>query len=219
MNYSLIISPWTNEFISVVSRARRELFISSPYVNTGGTRMLAEVIKEKARVRLTLLTSLTAQTVYDQVTEPHALRELYSAFGDVKISSLERLHAKVYIVDSTVGVITSANLTLGGLRSNFEYGVKITDEDTVSTIRHDMLRYYSLGNVLDSQILQRIEGKAQELHYLKVHTERTTRETALAQRIREKRAEIQLELLRNSLPSEHETTSCSYSRVASRYLR
>jgi phosphatidylserine/phosphatidylglycerophosphate/cardiolipin synthase-like enzyme len=44
-----------------------------------------------------------------------------------KISSLGKLHAKVYLIDDIGGIITSANLTGGGLITNFEYGVFIND--------------------------------------------------------------------------------------------
>ncbi len=92
--------------------------------------------------------------------------ELYRQFSQVKISSLGRLHAKVYLVDDEIGIITSANLTSGGLISNFEYGVLINNKDIVSTIKEDMSKYYSLGNILNENILKKLVMR--QINYTKI---------------------------------------------------
>jgi phosphatidylserine/phosphatidylglycerophosphate/cardiolipin synthase-like enzyme len=71
-------------------------------------------------------------------TDPSALHYLHDRFGQVRISSLGRLHAKVYLIDGRVDIITSANVTAGGLRANFEYGVRIDDRKAIAAIRKDM---------------------------------------------------------------------------------
>jgi len=55
------------------------------------------------------------------------------------------LHAKVFIFDGERAIVTSGNLTYGGLRANLEYGVRVTDSQTVGQIRRDLLDYASLG--------------------------------------------------------------------------
>ena len=49
----------------------------------------------------------------------NAVLRLWDKF-DLQLSSLSRLHAKVYIADSKAAFVTSANLTRGGLRENYE---------------------------------------------------------------------------------------------------
>jgi phosphatidylserine/phosphatidylglycerophosphate/cardiolipin synthase-like enzyme len=44
----------------------------------------------------------------------------------------------VYLIDGRVDIITSANVTAGGLRANFEYGVRIDDRKAIAAIRKDM---------------------------------------------------------------------------------
>jgi len=48
------------------------------------------------------------------------------ARSGTSVFSLPRLHAKVYVVDDRVALITSANATDGGLRNNWEFGVVIS---------------------------------------------------------------------------------------------
>ncbi len=61
---------------------------------------------------------------------------------------LPRLHAKVYVADSRRAIITSGNLTSGGLDLNYEYGVEITDVSTVNDIRRDIHDYAALGALI-----------------------------------------------------------------------
>lgn len=120
MKYNFLISPWKNDFIKFIGEVRSELFISSPFVNTEGVKILSDSILKKSEVTILLVTNLTTQNIINGITEPKALLELYKQFGQTKISSLGRLHAKVYLIDDKIGIITSANLTSGGLISNFD---------------------------------------------------------------------------------------------------
>jgi len=63
---------------------------------------------------------------------------------------LPRLHAKVYISDTTQAIITSGNLTAGGIYNNFEYGVSIGEQKTISDIKIDLLSYANLGATINS---------------------------------------------------------------------
>ncbi len=196
-DYRLLTSPWSSQFSDTLGRAGNELFISSPFVNAGGVRALAEAAEHRSRVNLTLLTSLTTQNIMSGATDPSALRVLYEQFGHVRISSLPRLHAKVYIVDQKIGIITSANLTSGGLRTNFEYGVRIDKAEIVAGIREDMNRYFSLGNVLTREVLSVIEEEANDLVRIRREAEKALRKYGLAARLGRVSAKIELELLQN----------------------
>jgi hypothetical protein len=78
-------------------------------------------------------------------TSPRALVEFSATFPSTHVRHLPGLHAKVYVADKQTAVITSANLTRGGLRQNYEYGTKITDPILVHQIRDDLVGYGALG--------------------------------------------------------------------------
>ncbi len=54
MEYKFISSPWKNEFIDTISTVREELFISSPFVNLDGVKILSNSIPRKTNIQLTL---------------------------------------------------------------------------------------------------------------------------------------------------------------------
>jgi hypothetical protein len=210
MEYIILKSPWKNEFIEAISKTKKELFISSPYVNIDGINILSDAIQTKSGVEISLVTNLTTQNIVNGLTEPRALLELYKRFKQVKISSLGRLHAKVYLIDNKIGIITSANLTSGGLVNNFEYGVLIEDKIVISTIKEDMLRYYSLGNVLDKDLLEKINEEYTRLYDIKNKTNEVINKTKLAELLKKSTEAIDLELLKNRI-KESKTINTIFS--------
>jgi phosphatidylserine/phosphatidylglycerophosphate/cardiolipin synthase-like enzyme len=155
MSYKFLSSPWKNDFINIISKANYELFVSSPFIDVEGVKILSNSIR-MPNVKMIILTNFTTKNIVNGFTEPADLLHLFNHFNKVNISSLGRLHAKIYLVDDEFGVITSSNLTNGGLIYNFEYGVLIDDKEIISSIKEDMLKYYSLGNVLDKNLLEKI---------------------------------------------------------------
>ncbi|MCA1626715.1 MAG: phospholipase D family protein [Acidobacteria bacterium] len=66
---------------------------------------------------------------------------------------LPRLHAKVYVADVNRAIITSGNLTAGGLALNYEYGIEISDQSVVEDIRRDITAYANLGASITTEQL------------------------------------------------------------------
>lgn len=210
MQYKFLLSPWKNEFIDAISKTRKELFMSSPFINIEGVKVLSDAIQIKTSIEISLVTNLTTQNIINGVTEPAALLELYKQFTQVKISSLGRLHAKVYLIDNKIGIITSANLTSGGLVSNFEYGVLINDKNIISIIKEDMSKYYSLGNVLDKDLLEKISEESNKLYRIRDKTHNIIKNTKLAQLLKKSKDFLDFELLKNRV-KEGKTINAIFS--------
>jgi len=199
VKYKFLSFPWKNEFIDIVSKTKKELFISSPFINVAGVKILSDSIQTKSSVRISLITNLTTQNIINRITEPAALLELYKQFDQVRISSLGKLHAKVYIVDNEIGIITSANLTSGGLINNFEYGVLIDDKNVISTIKEDMLKYHSLGNIFDKSLLEKVNEESEKLYRIKNETDNFIKNTRVAQLLKKATETIDFELLKSRI--------------------
>lgn len=199
MQYKFLLSPWKDEFIDVISKTRKELFISSPFINMRGVTVLSDAVQTRSSVKMSLITNLTTQNIVNGITEPRALLELDKRFNEVKISSLGRLHAKVYLIDGKMGIITSANLTGGGLISNFEYGVLIDDKDAISAIKEDMLKYYSLGNIFDRDLLKKINKESNKINKIRDTTKSLIKNTNLARLLRKSTESLDFELLKNRI--------------------
>jgi hypothetical protein len=207
-----LLSPWKNEFVEIIKQVQKELFISSPYIDQKGVDLLCKIIKRKGQIKLSLITNLTIPNIVNKFTDPIALLKLYQNFNIVEISSLGRLHAKVYLIDNIGGVITSANLTGGGLITNFEYGVFINDDDIISTVKDDMLKYFSLGNVLDREILEKVTEEAKKIYLVKKKTDNFIRRTKLAQLLKRTTENLNIELLKNRI-KEGKTINAIFSNT------
>lgn len=208
--YKLLLSPWKNEFIDSVSKTQKELFISSPFIDLGGVKILSNAVKVGGSIKISLVTNFTVQNIINGFTNPAALLELYKQFAQVRISSLGRLHAKVYLIDDRIGIITSANLTGGGLINNFEYGVLIDNKSIISEIQEDMLKYYSLGNILDKNLLEKINNESNKISRIRNKTQNVIKNTKLAQLLRKSIVSLNLDLLKNRI-KEGKTINAIFS--------
>jgi phosphatidylserine/phosphatidylglycerophosphate/cardiolipin synthase-like enzyme len=78
---------------------------------------------------------------------------LVESVANVEATHLPGVHAKVYLADEDAAIVTSANLTIGGLRRNFEYGVAFADAASVNRIREDIVAYARLGALIPASRL------------------------------------------------------------------
>jgi HKD family nuclease len=179
MAITLLKSPFQNEFRTVFSKTKREIILASPYINNAGVSILLDAIGDTACKSIHILTHLSARNIVDNVTQPAALLRMYDAFKETTVSSLNKLHAKVYIVDESYTVITSANLTYGGLKSNFEYGVLIKDKKSIKTIKCDVLDYASLGFTFDKAFLTKIYEESQKIERVQEKPEKERKDSEL----------------------------------------
>jgi len=208
--FKFLISPWKNEFIETIAQTKKELLISSPFINVKGIKILSNAVQARHSIEVTLITNLTTKNIINEFTEPKALLELYKQFAQVKVSSLGRLHAKVYLIDDRMGIITSANLTSGGLTSNFEYGVLIKDKNMIFDIQEDMLKYFALGNIFDKDILPKIYNESEKLHDIKRKTDNYIQGTKLARLLKKSSEILDVELLKNRI-KEGKTINAIFS--------
>jgi hypothetical protein len=197
MSFRLLKSPFEKEFRAAIRQVQRELVVSSPYINDAGTAVLFDSIDNASKKYVHVLTNLSARNIVDNVTQPSALLKFYDTFQETTITSLPKLHAKVYIVDETAAIITSANLTYGGLH-NFEYGILTDDTDTIKSIKQDILDYSSLGNVFDKVFLTNIEKASRNIAKIKIKREKR-QSSELEKLLSETEEKIEFNLLENSI--------------------
>ena len=95
--------------------------------------------------RIEILTDLAVHNMVQGSTSPQALVDFCTAVPSTEVRHLPSIHAKVYVADGREAIITSANLTGGGLAGNYEYGVHIADPSVVRQIVDDLEGYATLG--------------------------------------------------------------------------
>jgi hypothetical protein len=144
----VLTTPWKNEFLELVSNSNTSIKITSPYVKEN---ICSEIFKAKSETsKLELITTFKLMNVYTGSLDLSALELIISNNGVVKNHS--KLHSKIYLFDDKKAVITSGNLTTGGLLRNYEYGILIEDESTVAKISDD---FSALSNHQNTGILKR----------------------------------------------------------------
>ncbi len=112
-----------------IGRHTENLIVTSPFVNEALSRAV-EGIPRKAQRRL--ITCTDALRFASGSSSLDAVRGF--AAGGWRVDSLPRLHAKVYIVDGSAALVTSANATNGGFQHNIECGLEVRDPSLVKEL-------------------------------------------------------------------------------------
>jgi phosphatidylserine/phosphatidylglycerophosphate/cardiolipin synthase-like enzyme len=165
MQAELLQDDWKDALADLFRHTSDNLLISSPFVTRRGVDHLVENLSESVREKgnVQVLVNLSPQNVINGATEPESLQYLSSEVSDVTTYHLPRLHAKVYVADLTRAIVTSGNLTSGGLDKNYEYGVSTSDGGAVSAIKNDIEAYSELGARVSSDELKTYVNAAKKV--------------------------------------------------------
>jgi phosphatidylserine/phosphatidylglycerophosphate/cardiolipin synthase-like enzyme len=123
----LLTSPWLTAFHNLVSLAKEELLVVSPFLSNEPLKNILEIIRDKQSISINVVTNLAINSLLSGALDVAALLRFAQSVPNMTITYLPNLHAKVYIADTKVAVVTSANLTFNGLAGNYEYGVLLRD--------------------------------------------------------------------------------------------
>lgn len=136
--FEVIKSPWEELFFYLVSEANESLQMACPFIK----KTIAEKIinAKKNEVKLFYITSFKLINFYRGSSDFEALKIILQNNGFIK--NYQRLHSKIYIFDKSQAIVTSANLTEGGLKNNYEYGILVKDEFLVKEIVRDFYKIY-----------------------------------------------------------------------------
>lgn len=132
----IIKSPWENTFLNLLKDAKTNVYLASPFIKVQTASLISENIRRGVDFRY--INSFKLAHFHTGASDLEALR-IFSK-KKCRQKSVHNLHAKLFIFDNAA-IITSGNLTPGGLRNNLEYGVLIRDE-MVAAIRGDYLAIF-----------------------------------------------------------------------------
>lgn len=194
----ILSSPWDAQFYDLVASAQNDLLIMSPFISRPPLEKICHIVEEKSSttpLQVSIVTNLALNSMVSGSLDIGALVGFVKALPETQITYLPSLHAKVYIADSLAAVVTSGNLTMGGLKNNHEYGVLTRDPGIVAEIRSDLLRYASLGSLVPLDMLEGIGEATKELKEISKAADKTVQ--AKIKAVVEQRTEFaRLELLK-----------------------
>jgi len=194
----LVTSPWAATFYGLLDTVEQELFVASPFISDKPLKRVVEIIGSKPSLdsmKVNIVTNLAIDSLLSGSLDVAALLHLVQSIPNSTVTYLPSLHAKIYIVDNKVAIVTSANLTDKGLIGNHEYGTLLRGFAVVSKVRDDLTRYASLGNRVSTDTLAALAQAAQELKAMRQQADRSVK--ARLRAAFERRTEAaQLELLK-----------------------
>jgi phosphatidylserine/phosphatidylglycerophosphate/cardiolipin synthase-like enzyme len=186
-------------FLRLISTVQDDLLLISPFIKIQSTEQLLSGLQKRGmaeRVRVSILTNLRPESALNGSMDLEALLKLSRNLPQFELTHLPSLHAKVYVADSRMAVVTSGNLTPPGISGNLEYGVAFVDEQTVRQIRHDFEGYALLGARIQSRDIEVLVRETSELIDAFKRAERSIR-TEARRAFREKLRAAHVQLLRH----------------------
>lgn len=151
----LIKSPWENTFLHLLKEAKTNVYLASPFIKLQTASLITQNISRGIDFRY--INSFKLAHFHTGASDLEALRMLKN--GNCSQKNVHNLHAKLFIFDKSA-IITSGNLTPGGLRNNLEYGILIQDK-LVEKIKLDYLTIFD--NPEYPEITLKIIDKAENI--------------------------------------------------------
>jgi phosphatidylserine/phosphatidylglycerophosphate/cardiolipin synthase-like enzyme len=128
----LIKSPWLNTFRKLLTQTNTEFTFTSPFIKLSVVNLIFEC--RKSNFSINGLTSFRLRNFERGVSDLGAIKLLFDK--QARIKNIANIHSKIYIFDSTAAVISSANLTPGGLIRNVELGVLLRERNVVKELKN-----------------------------------------------------------------------------------
>ena len=166
-----IKSPWQSTFDLFVESIQDSAIIAAPYITREPIERLQSGLRFPKSVQLDILTNLDKNSLCAQSVDAGALSWLCEQVPGATVRHLRYLHAKAYIADNHTAIVTSANLTSGGIWHNYELGVVLTDPQSVSDISDDLREYGNFGVPVPSDSLDELDDLANKARQTKPSTD------------------------------------------------
>ena len=158
-----IASPWAGEFDAFARSIREQALLVAPYIAREPLERMSELLRLDNPPQVNILTNLAVDSILYGSIDPDAIASFCRHHPPTTVRHLPGLHAKAYVADDHLAIITSGNLTGSSLHRNYEYGIRITDRDTVRKIARDLQEYGNLGSEVALTELEQVAEIAENL--------------------------------------------------------
>lgn len=182
----------------ILQAAGQHLLICAPFIKSVEMSRIIQTLQKKTGFRdmsVRLITDLRPESILGGSLDIQAITDLFDAGCNVSVTALSRVHAKVYLADTRIVWITSANLTTSALDRNFEYGMLIEQPAIVTNVIDDLDAYARLGSPATRLQVQNYATTVEVLQ-AEYGRYRQITETRLRRRFREQLEKVTIESLR-----------------------
>lgn len=126
----IFLKNWYNKFIDEL-RQTKKLRVVSPFVKEQIIRKMEGHFDFN---NFELITRFNLRDFASNLSSIDGLK--FSVERGANVFGIKELHSKIYLFDNRSAIITSANLTTGGLISNYECGIYTTDPSTIQSLQN-----------------------------------------------------------------------------------
>jgi len=151
-NVEIVTTPTFDWLAARISSCTFRVLIGSPFVNDGFLALNSLV---PGSVRRILVTRTDLRDFALKSSDAGTLCKL--AMDGVDVRSLIDLHAKIYVLDDSWALVTSANATNAGMRRNLECGLATQDKRVVNRLARSLLRGLGADSPPRKMKLQKLE--------------------------------------------------------------
>jgi len=138
-DFDIIKSPWLDKFTALVADTEESFIFTSPFVKLSAVKLILESRKHDFSINGAV--SYRLRNFERGASDLNAIELLHEA--NASIMNIPNLHSKIYIFDSSLAVISSANLTTGGLLRNVEIGLLLKQRDAVKELKSYIINMLS----------------------------------------------------------------------------
>lgn len=125
MSIELLSSEHTSAFKNSIKNTKDKVRIVSPFIGFETSKQLVNSLKGTG-VKCTIVTRFYRGDFLNHASSLEGLKMLVEA--GFKVYALQDLHTKLYIFDSEIAILGSANFTTGGFKNNIELSLLIEEE-------------------------------------------------------------------------------------------
>lgn len=206
-----VVSPWAAEFDAFGHSIRERALLVTPFIAREPLERMAEILEKSPPPQVDILTNLAVDSMLQGTIDLDAIVSFCQWNPLTTVRHLPGLHAKVYVADDHLAIVTSGNLTYAALHRNYEYGIRITDGDMVRKIAQDLQEYGSLGSAVALPELEQVAAIAKTLRAGYEDTVRAAR--GEVSREFERQREAVRESLRSIRAQAGESTNSIFART------
>jgi len=156
-NVRVLTSPWEKDFIQLLKDTDRRVQLASPFIKSSVAKLIIKNVP--SNVKIDYLNSFKLASFHRGASDLEALNVLRKR--GARLKSHHQLHAKVFIFDNKKAIVTSGNLTRGGLVNNYEYGLLIEDRKLTDRIAEDYRNIFTdkeMTNSITKGVLEKADA-------------------------------------------------------------
>jgi len=157
----LYLRNWYDKLLDELTRTKI-LRVVSPFVKE---QVIRQIQGQFDFNNFELITRFNLRDFASNVSSLDGLK--FSVENGATVFGIRELHSKIYLFDNRAAIITSANLTSGGLVNNYECGIYLTDTSTIQNLHN----YFNDLKVIAGQslTLQQCEDWQHQLSQVEIY--------------------------------------------------